>query len=93
MGSLGSRGGGGGGSAGGSRAAAAAPASEGSVDVAAVLREREEARARLKEKFGEGGLAGQSVGYTPPGWTPGGGSSNSGGSLTEDILGAELVAK
>ena len=96
MGSLGSRGGGGGGggggSAGGSRAAAAAPASEGSVDVAAVLREREEARARLKEKFGEGGLSGQSVGYTPPGWAPGGGSAG-GGSLTEDIFGAELAAK
>ncbi len=103
MGSMGSSSNGGGGSrsTGGSSSSAGAASSKGgsemsAADVAAVLREREEARARLKEKFGEGGLSGQSVGYTPPGWTPGGSGGGGGGgsgSAVEDLLGADLAAR
>ena len=47
----------------------------------AYARERDEAQERIRNKFGEQGLRGQSMGYTQP--SSGGGTSNS----VEDFLG------
>jgi ADP-ribosylation factor GTPase-activating protein 1 len=51
----------------------------GSSSASAAMRERDDAQDRLRNKFGEQGLRGQSMGYTPP--------SASGGSSVEDFLG------
>lgn len=59
------------------------------AQVAAVLKEREEARERLREKFGDGGLKSESVGYTPPGWTAGGNN----GSAVEELLGIDIAGR
>ena len=87
MGSLSSGGGGGGG--GGARESGKDSKPMSDAQVAAVLREREEARERLREKFGEGGLKTESVGYTPPGWTSGGAS----GSAVEELLGIDIASR
>ncbi len=84
--SMSAKAGGGGGGAGNS-SSDAKPMSE--AQVAAVLKEREEARERLREKFGDGGLKSESVGYTPPGWTAGGAN----GSAVEELLGIDIAGR
>jgi hypothetical protein len=82
-GSGGGGGGGGGGSSGGAKSSVSGPS------IADMERERDEARARLREKFGAGGLKGESVGYTPPGWSPPGAG---GGAGVDDLLGVDIAA-
>lgn len=73
--------GGGGGGGGGDRHRSSSNGSCSSSAEAAYAREKAEAQERLRNKFGDQGLRGQSMGYTQP-------TTGKGGGAVEDFLGA-----